>query len=199
MVIKTFLTFFVAVIFLIINSSNQLAAVNYGSGNYGDCVYGGEIGDDALTFSVNTISVDMGSLSASTTASTTATFDAAIQCSDYGYSVTMVGTAPSNGSHTLNNLSSPTASAIGTEQYGINLKDNATPNVGANPSGGEGIASSGYDTADQYKYVSGNTIAQAANSTATTTYTVSFIANVTGVTPAGTYTTTHTLICTATY
>jgi hypothetical protein len=189
-----------SLLLVLLVTTGQLHAFNYGSGNYGDCVYGGELGNDAFTFSVNTSSVTLSpNVSPSSTAFGTATFSIELGCSDRGYVVAITGTAPTNGGYTLANLSSATASSAGTEQYGINLVDNATPNVGANPSGGSGAAASGYNTADQFKYVSGNTIASTATYSATTTYTVSFIANAAIDTPARTYSTTHTIICTATF
>lgn len=174
-------------------------AFNYGSQPYGSCVYGGELGNNALSFSVNTTSVSLGALSPSTTGTGTATFAVTLGCSDRGYTVAVSGTSLTNGSHTITNLSSPTASTTGTEQFGINLVDNATPNIGANPSGGSGTAASGYDTADLFKYVSGNTIASTATYSTQTTYTISFIVNVAPDTPATTYGATYTLVCTATY
>lgn len=178
-----------------------VGAFNYGSGNYGDCVYGGELGtNDAMAFVVNTSSVSMNpNLSISSTAKGTATFDVTVGCTDLGYVVTIIGTAPTNGTYTLNNLTAPSASSPGTEQYGINLVANTSPSVGADPSGGSGAAASGYNTPDLFKYVAGNTIATTATYSAQTTYTVSFIANAAATTPASIYNTTHTLICTATF
>ena len=181
-------------------TSTPVTAATYGSGNYGDCVYGGELGNNALSFAVNTSNVTMSpALSDTTTATGLATFDVELGCSDLGYVVTIDGGAPSSGSHTLANLATPTASLIDTEQYGLNLVANTVPSIGVGPSGGIGQAASGYDTTDQFKYVSGDVIAEAITYSAQTTFTVSFIANVTSTTPAGDYGTIHTLICTATY
>lgn len=158
--------------------------------------------DPTLAFGVNTSSINLGSLTTSATKTATATFFVKNFTSS-GYIVQIYGNAPTNGTHTLAAPSTQTASATGTEQYAINLKDNATPNIGANPSGGTGIASTGYDIADQYKYVAtdttGSTIAQAGASSLQTDFTISFIANVASTTPRGTYTGTHVLVCTASF
>jgi hypothetical protein len=76
----------------------------------------------------------------------------------------------------------------------------------------KGQATADYNTPDTFKFVSGNTIANSAedDNTANTTgsvlgptdaqiYTVSYIANVPGSQPAGTYTSTLTYICTPTF
>jgi hypothetical protein len=175
-------------------------AFNYGSGEYGNCIYGGEVGDNAFSFNVNTSTVTL-SPNVSTAASSvgTATFDVELNCSNFGYAVTITGGSLTNGSHTFTNLTSPTASAAGTEQYGINLVANSSPSVGADPSGGSGVAASGYDTTNQFKYVSGNTIASTPSYSPATTFTISFIANASITTPATNYSTTHTLICTPTF
>lgn len=179
---------------------NKTIAVKYGAGLYGDCVYGGEIGNSALSFTVSASSVNLSpNISTSATAYSTTTFSVSEKCSDSGYVVSIIGSPPIGGAYTLANLTSPTASTAGTEQYGINLVSNSLPSVGSNPAGGSGIASTGYDSTNLYKYVSGNTIASTATKSDTTTYTISFIANVSKTTPARTYTTLHTLICTATY
>lgn len=179
--------------------AGSIQAYNYGTGEYGDCVYGGEIGDAALSFAVNTTSVSLSNVSTTTTKTATALFSAAVSCTNSGYSVTVNGNPPNGGSYTLTNLTTPTASSTGTEQFGINLVANTSPSVGASPTGGIGTAASGYSTPNQFKYISGNTIASASGNSAQTDYTISFIVNVSSVTPAREYTTTLTLICTATY
>lgn len=174
-------------------------AFNYGTQNYGECLYGGEIGNTALTFTVNTTLVALGTLSVSSTNTGTATFNVTQRCSNSGYIVTVSGATPTNGTHNIINMPATTISSIGTEQFGMNLVANTVPSVGAAASGGSGLASSGYATVNQFKYVSGDQIASAAQNSTDTTYTVSFIANSSSVTPAGSYNGVLTLICTATF
>jgi hypothetical protein len=154
--------------------------------------------DPALSFAVNGgTSINFGSLSTATTSTATSTFDV-IDYTSYGYIVQIAGTPPQSGSHTLAAMSG-SASTIGTEQFGINLKANTIPSVGANASGGLGVAASGYSTANSYKYNNGDTIASAPKSSAQTNFTVSYIVNAAPTTPGGTYTGALTLICTGTY
>ncbi len=121
-----------------------------------------------------------------------------------GYSITANGSTLTcgscAGSPTISALSSQTASSQGTSQFGFNLRDNATPNVGTDPSGtGSGTYTGNYGTADQYRFVTGDSVASAAAATNANTFTSAYIVNIPGSQAAGTYTTTLTYICTATF
>ncbi|HVI69349.1 MAG TPA: hypothetical protein VM581_02725 [Magnetospirillaceae bacterium] len=158
-----------------------------------------------LSFSVDTSSVNLGSLSTSLTRTGTATFSVTNYTS-YGYVVQTIGNPPNNGSHTLTALSSQTASATNTEQFGINLTANTAPTTfGAAPqqvpdnSFGFGSAATGYNTANVYKYVSGDTIAGAVKSSGKTTFSISYVANIAPGTERGSYSGNQTLVCTGTY
>jgi hypothetical protein len=158
--------------------------------------------DPALAFSVNTGTADFGSFSATTASTTTATFSV-LNYTSYGYVVQIAGNAPTNGSHTIAALATNDSSHTGTEQFGINLVANTSPaSFGANPDHGQfgfGAASANYGTANQFRYVSGETIASAPKSSGLTTYTISYLINVTSLTPGGQYTSGQTLIVTGTY
>lgn len=121
-----------------------------------------------------------------------------------GYSITINGStltcSTCAGSPTIAALGSQTASSVGTAQFGANLRSNATPAVGSDPSGtGSGTYTANYGTADQFRFVTGDSVASAAAATNANTYTVSYMANVPGNQPAGTYTATMTYIATATF
>jgi hypothetical protein len=97
-------------------------------------------------------------------------------------------------------MSSAATSQVGVEQYGINLVANTLPtSFGANPISGFGVAASGYNTLNNYKYVSGDMIASAPKSSAQTNFTISYIVNASTTTAGGTYTGSQTLVCTGTY
>ena len=117
------------------------------------------------------------------------------------FTITVSGSTLTSGTYTIDAMATAAASSQGTEQFGINLVDNATPNVGANPSGSApiGSAATGYATADQFKLSSGDTVASASNDINTTTFTVSYIANISSATPAGSYSTTLTYAATANF
>jgi len=130
-----------------------------------------------------------------------------------GYVITIHGTTLTSGSNTVPALSSATAAAVGFGQFGLNLVANTTatsnPAVGtavtpaANGTTLKGQPATGYNTSDTFKFTTGDTVANSANGGAGPTngqiYTASYIVNVAGGQPAGTYTTTLTYICTATF
>lgn len=155
-----------------------------------------------LSFSVDDGSADFGSFSAGTTATAETTFSVTNYTS-YGYVVIIEGSPPTNGSHTIEPLTTASAATPGVEQFGINLVANTLPtSVGANPANGSfgfGIASLNYDTANQYRFVSGDTIAEAPKSSGKTSYTISYIVNVEPLTPGGRYDSNQTIIVTGTY
>lgn len=158
--------------------------------------------DPALSFAVDTPTVSLGSFSPSTTATATSTFQVSDYTS-YGYIVQALGNPPSYNGHTISAMSTTGPSDSGIEQFGINLVANTSPiSLGANPDHGQfgvGSASSNYGTTNNYRFVSGETIASAPQSSGVTTYTISYIVNVSSLTPAGTYSGGQTIICTGTY
>ena len=130
-----------------------------------------------------------------------------------GYAITVNGPTLTSGSHTIAAMSSAGVGVRGTSQFGVNLKANtittSNPAVGtevapaANGTNFKGQAATGYNTVDNFKFTSGDTVANSANGGAGPTdaqiFTSSYIVNVSGSQTAGTYTTTLTYICTATY
>jgi len=160
-----------------------------------------------IAMAVLTPSLDMGVLNSSTVHSGTAQFWVRAYLAE-GYVVRNYGGPPVNGGHTMTAPTTLTASTPGTEQFGINLAVNTTPSVGADPTQtppypadpfGFGQAATGYNTPNQYKYNVGDTIALSTRSSSDTTYTISYIMNISGVTPGGTYTMGHILVVTATF
>ena len=158
--------------------------------------------DPALSFAITSGSVNFGNFSAATTATSTATFEV-INYTSFGYVVQILGTPPKYGSHTISAMTSTGSSQTGIEQYGINLVANTSPSsFGANPDQGEfgyGVAATNYNTPNNYRFVSGETIASAPKSSGKTIYTISYIVNVSSLTPGGQYTGSQTIICTGTY
>ena len=147
--------------------------------------------------------VDFGTFSPSTTSSGTSVMAASTNAVS-GYAITINGSTLTctscSGSPTITALASQTASSVGTSQFGVNLRDNATPNVGTNPSGsGTGTYTANYGTADQYRFVTADSVAAAAAATDANAFTVSYVVNVPGSLAAGTYTATMTFIATATF
>lgn len=164
---------------------------------------GNETTDDpALTFVVNSSGLNFGSFSPGSTAVTSSTFEVTDYTS-YGYIVQMIGTPPTNGAHTIDAMPTTGPSLAGVEQFGINLVANTSPSsVGANPDHGQfgfGDAATNYDTPNNYRFVSGETVVSGPKSSGKTVYTVSYIVNVSSLTPGGNYTGDQTLLCIAVF
>lgn len=161
--------------------------------------------EPTLAFSVNASNVNFGALGTSFAKTGTATFNV-LNYTSYGYIVQVIGSPPATGGNPLNGMTSAAPSAIGTEQFGINLKANTAPSTfGAEPvqqpdsSFGFGQAATGYNTANNYRYISGDTIASATRSSGETLYTISYLANISKETPGGSYAGSQTLVVTGTY
>jgi hypothetical protein len=186
-------------------SAGELGVGNTSSTNYQAWSGFNTDRTESLEFIVNNASINLGTLSSSSTATTTGTFSVKAYLAQ-GYVVQTASDPPKNGNYTLTNLTTPTASATNTEQFGMNLVANTSPTTfGAAPSQQPdntfsfGAAATGYNTANQYKYVKDDIIAQSTKSSGVTNYTISYIFNIRGRTPGGTYTFNHVLVATATY
>lgn len=189
-------------------SLGDTAVGNASSTNYQ--AYGGftTTPDPYIELTVNGINVDLGYLSTTATSYTSATFQVRTYLAS-GYVVVNGSDPPTNtagtGPHVMTNLTAPTAPAVGTEQFGINLVANTSPSVGAAPQQipdsnfSYGAAATDYNTANQYKYVKGDTIASSPKSSGYTLYTVSYIYNISEVTPSGEYHFNHVVVATSTY
>ncbi|HEX5797521.1 MAG TPA: hypothetical protein VFX86_03975 [Candidatus Saccharimonadales bacterium] len=150
--------------------------------------------------------------SPSDTATATSQMAASTNASS-GYSITVNGTTLTSGSNTIPAMGTATTGVKGTGQFGLNLRTNTTatsnPAVGtdvapaANGTNYKGQPFTGYDTVDTFKFVSGDSVAKSDNGGAGATdsqiFTAAYIVNVSGSQTAGTYTTTLTYICTATF
>ncbi len=122
-----------------------------------------------------------------------------------GYVLQIVGTPPSQGTHTLTALTTPSTSQPGTEQFGMNLAANTTPAIGANPvqvpssAFAFGYATTNYDQADLFTYNNNDIIAKSNSSSGETDYTLSIIMNVSSVTPGGQYSGTYSAVAVPTF
>jgi hypothetical protein len=110
-------------------------------------------------------------------------------------------------------MTASVAGVKGLSQFGVNLKANtvatSTIAVGteiapaSNGTNYKGQAIVDYNAADTFKYGSGDIVANSASGgvggTDAQIYTASYMVNVPGSQPAGTYTTTLTYICTPKY
>ncbi len=159
--------------------------------------------DPALSFSVLSSSANFGSFSPTSTAVANSSFEVSDYTS-YGYIVQVFGTPPTNSSgYSITPMTTTAASSVGTEQYGFNLVANTNPvSFGANPNNGQfgyGSVSANYDVPNNYRFVNGDIIASSAKSSGLTIYTISYIVNVSDITPGGQYTAQQNIVCTGTY
>lgn len=162
---------------------------------------------DATCTTVTNATIDFGVFSPTSTVSATSEMAASTNA-ESGYVITVAGDTLTNGSYTIPAIgNSATTATIGQSEFGLNLKDNATPDVGAEMTpafdAGDytGTVSSPFDTADNFAFddTTTNEVASSTGPSAAQKYTVSYIVNVAGNQVAGTYTTTLTYICTPTY
>lgn len=164
-------------------------------------------GEPTLSFELDAFNVDFGAFSPAATETATASFRVKNYTS-YGYNVTLIGPPPKMGDYELTPLSNTSPSEVGVEQFGINLAANTDPIVfGSFPIQHEqegevfsyGDATANYSSPNVFRYIEGETIASAAESSGETGYTISYIINVSNNTPGGTYSTTQVVLCTGRY
>ncbi len=132
-----------------------------------------------------------------------------------GYAISVNGPTLTSGSNTISAMGVAGVGLRGISQFGMNLKANTaatstvpigtevTPAAGAGGGTFKGQAVGGYSTVDQFKFLSGDTVADSAfggaNGSDAQIFTTSYIVNVSGSQAAGTYTSTLTYICTPTF
>jgi len=195
------------------NSANYNARASLGDtvvGNSGSSlyqIYGGYTTTDVpfLEFTISQVAVDLGTQSVASTSSGSAIFTVKAYLSS-GYVVQTVSDPPKNSSYTMATPNSPTPPTVGVEQFGMNLRANTAPNtIGADPvqipdaSFSYGQVGPGYDTPNMYKYNKNDNIAFSNKSSGVTQYTITYIMNVSNLTPSGVYTMDQSLVATATY
>lgn len=205
-------------------ANNDLSSANYkgnasvgslGVGRSSSTNYDAEAGfitpsEPFLELFVNNTNVDLGNLDTSTTGSGSGVFWVRTYLSSAYVVQTMSNPPTSEGGRVLAAKSTLGAPIAGTEEFGINLVANTTPAIGADPlnvpdnSFADGTVNSGYNTPNQFKYGVGDIIAHSAatagnEAVGRTDYTVSYIANINSITPAGTYVMVHDVVVSGTF
>lgn len=186
-------------------TAGELTVGNTASTNYQAFAGFNTTDDPFLEFVVTGNNIDLGYLDTVSAKTANGVFSVRAWQAG-GYVVRTESDPPTNssGGYQLAPLSSQTASSPGTAQFGINLKQNTSPtNFGTEPVGTSGfpagVVSTGYNTANVFKYAKGDAIAQSNQSTSVTTFTISYLFNISSITPAGQYNFNHVLVATATY
>lgn len=201
-------------------AAGSLAAGATSSANY-DAVAGFVTAETPfLEMAVSDATVSLGDLSSDTAYSSgvatggpcSCSFTVRTYLSSQYVVVTMSAPPTSEGGAVLDAKATQglPSSSPSVEEFGINVVDNASPNIGANPLNSpdntfaDGTAATGYELADNFKYGIGDTIARSAL-TATnpaigqTNYTISYIAKRKSLTEAGLFVMNHDLVAVATY
>lgn len=143
--------------------------------------------------------IDFGELSPSRTATGQTKLLIATNA-DYGYVIRVFGTTLTSGINVIPAITSTDASRPGTSQFGLNLRANATPNSGQNPSGmGRGAPEANYNIPDRFQFVSGDILASYNDPDYYRMYTVDYIVNVDKNQSPGVYVTTLTYIALASF
>ncbi len=146
--------------------------------------------------STNGFITDVGELSSTKAKAATTQF--AVSTNDAaGCFVYTLGSTLLSGNHIIPPLSSPTASAPGTSQFGINLRQNTDPAFGSEPSGGTTAPTGNYDQTNRYAYEPGAAVASSPIPTEFTRMTVTYLINVSKSQEPGRYGTTITYLATA--
>lgn len=200
------------------SSTNYKAQTSVGSLAVGDTsstsykAYSGFLtpNEPFLEMGIDTSVVNLGTLDTASTKTGTAAFHVRTYL-DSGYTVQTISQPPimtsGAASHTLSAMTSLGNSTTNTEQFGINLRANTSPaTFGSDPapfpdgSFAAGAAASGYNTVNQYKYNASDVIAASSGSGwGLTDFTIAYIANISSITPAGSYSMVHDLVVVATY
>lgn len=138
--------------------------------------------------------IDLGILAPEVTRFDTSQYS--IATNDYnGYVAYVMGNTMTAGNIVIPRLIVPTQSTAGISQFGINLRDNADPDIGTDPIGvGTGLPATNYNSPNQYMFSPGDVISSSTTSTDFTRMTVSYIVNVDENQNPGRYNTTLTYL-----
>ncbi len=140
----------------------------------------------------------LGVLSGSETRHDTSEFAVTTNAAN-GYNVVITGPTLTSGNNTIGNATSPNVSVVGSQQFGLNLRDNSLPDIGENPTGLlNGGPTADYNIVDQFTYNDGDMVASSSTPDASS-YTVSYIVNIPPDHPPGIYTTTLTYVAFASF
>lgn len=119
---------------------------------------------------------------------------------DNGYNIQVYGTTMTSGNNVIKALSGNGASRPGSSQFGINLRANGLPRIGANPSGpGSGQPTPGYGISNSFRFVSNDIVASSPVADNWRKYTVTYLVNVPQGQAPGIYVSTLTYVATGSF
>lgn len=140
---------------------------------------------------------DMGTLSEEDTLTATSQMGVGTNAHS-GYSIQTFGTTLQSGTHVIPALTTPTVSAPGNNQFGMNLTTNTDPQLGQDADGGSTNATvdPNYAIPNEFMYQNGDEVASAPDVSLVRRFTVSYIVNSRANLHPGVYTTTISFVCT---
>jgi hypothetical protein len=142
-------------------------------------------------------SLDLGILSPQTTRFATSQYAASTN-DETGCIVYLLGTTMTSGNNIIPAMSNQPANLPGTSEFGVNLRQNTNPAVGADPSGaGTSAPAAGYNSPDFFSFVPGSQLSSSPISTDYNRMTISYVTNVSAGQPPGVYSTTLTYLASA--
>lgn len=145
----------------------------------------------------NNNSINFGVLSSQAASSASSQYAGSTN-SNSGYAVYLQGSTIASGNNVIQALSQPSYSSPGRQQFGINLRRNSLPPVGADPDGGGSAVPVGaYSQPNLFTFNSGDQLSNANNATAYNRMTVSYLINIDKNQPPGVYATTITYLASA--
>lgn len=116
-----------------------------------------------------------------------------------GYMTFVAGPTMTSGNNVIPGLDPPGTTQSGTSQFGMNLRANSNPSVGADPAGvGTGSIASGFNIPNQF-FFRNQVITSSPLSSDFNAFTVSYLVNISGAQQPGVYSTTLTYIATAAF
>ncbi len=143
--------------------------------------------------------ISLGELSITQAKSATSQFSGATN-DPLGFAVYIIGQTMTAGNQAIPPLLSPTGSSVGVSQFGINLRSNSIPSVGANPTGsGASVANPNYNVSNAYTFNNGDQLTNSPISTDFNLQTVSYVVNIAKAQAPGYYATTVTYLAVAAF
>lgn len=149
--------------------------------------------------SIDSFFINLGEFSVTQTTAASSQMLAATNAAN-GYTIRVSGTSLTSGNNIIDPIVSPAVSQPGTNQFGINLRNNNTPNVGANPVGpGTATPTGSYNTADQFMFNDDDAVVTSPVPSDIRKFTISYITNINNNQAPGIYSTTVSYLALANF
>lgn len=184
-------------------------AVGFGSStNYNAFVGSISPSDEYLELVVQSTNIDLGILDAATIGTGSGNFYVRSYINGSYVVQTASPSLMSESGVVIDPLTTAATPTLGQEEFGINLVENTTEAIGLDPAPdpdtnfANGVAATGYDTDGIFKYAQGDIIARSSPAVLAwgrTYFTISYITNVSSITPAGLYEVDHDIVLLSTF